>query len=37
MNCTRAPVTKIMPVQPVTISPIVIARNGAVATGRTSS
>ena len=36
ISCTSAPVTKIMPVHPSTISPIVSARKPGVAIGRTS-
>ena len=37
MNCTSAPVTKMIPVQPNRINPMVIVRSNAVSTGRTSS
>ncbi len=37
MSWIRLPVRKIMPVQPVTMSVIVMARNAVVSIGRTSS
>ena len=37
MSWIRLPVRKIMPVQPVTMSVIVMARNAVVSMGRTSS